>query len=47
MKEKEIKIIPHDSIDIQKMSEAEQRTFFATLLARVLELYREQKKEAE
>ena len=47
MKEKEITIITHDSIDIKQMSEAEQRTFYATLLARVLELYREQKKETE
>ena len=47
MKEREVKIITHGSIDIEQMSEAEQRAFYATLLARVLELYRKQKEGAE
>lgn len=40
---REVKIITHGSIDIEQLSEAEQRAFYATLLARVLELYRKQR----
>ena len=45
--EREVKIITHGSIDIEQMSEAEQRAFYATLLARMLELYREKREGAE
>lgn len=34
--EREVKIITHGSIGIEFMSEEEQRAFYATLLARVL-----------
>ena len=44
---REVKIITHGSIDIRQMSEAEQRAFYATLLARVLELYREKREGVE
>ena len=44
--EREVKIITHGSIDLELMSEAEQRAFYATLLARVLELYRKQREGA-
>ena len=44
---REVKIITHGSIDTRQMSEAEQRAFYATLLARVLELYREKREGVE
>ena len=44
--EREVKIITHGSIDLELMSETEQRAFYATLLARVLELYRKQREGA-
>ena len=44
---REENIITHGSIDIEQMSEAEQRAFYATLLARVLELYREKREGAK
>ena len=47
MKEREVKIITHGSIDIKQLCEAEQRAFYATLLARVLELYRKKREGAE
>ncbi len=47
MENKKVAIVTHDSIDIEQMSEAEQHTFYATLLARVLELYREKSEGAE
>ena len=45
--EREVKSITHGSIDIEQLSEAEQRAFYATLLARVLGLYRKQREGAE
>ena len=49
--EREVKIITHGSIDTEQLSEAEQRAFYATLLARVLarvlELYRKQREGVE
>ena len=45
--EREVKIITHGIIDIEQLSEAEQRAFYATLLARVLELYREKREGAK
>ena len=44
---KEENIITHGSIGIEFMSEEEQRAFYATLLARVLELYRKQREGAK
>ena len=31
--------------DVNSLSEQEQKTFYATMLARILELYRQQKEE--
>lgn len=47
MENKKATIITHGSIDLELMSEAEQRAFYATLLARVLELYRKQREGAQ
>ena len=47
MKEREVRITNHDSIDLGQLSEAEERAFYATLLARMLEQYRQQREEAE
>lgn len=44
---REKNIITHGSIGIEFMSEEEQRAFYATLLARVLELYRKQREGAK
>ena len=45
--EREVKIITHGSIDTEQLCEAEQRAFYSTLLARVLELYRKKREGAE
>ena len=42
-KQKEIKIIKRGSFDIGTLSEQEQKTFYMTLLARILEIYKTQK----
>ena len=44
---REENIITHGSIGIEHLSEAEQRAFYATLLARVLKLYRKQREGAK
>ena len=44
---REKNIITHGSIGIELMSEEEQCAFYATLLARVLELYREKREGAK
>ncbi len=41
--EKETKIITHGEVDAKNLGEEEQRAFYISLLARVLELYREEK----
>lgn len=46
-KQKEIKIIKRGSFNVDTLSEQEQRTFYATLLARILELYKTQKERTE
>lgn len=46
-KQKEIKIIKCGSFDIDTFSEQEQKTFYMTLLARILELYKTQKERTE
>ena len=44
---REENIITHGSIGIELMSEEEQRAFYSTLLARVLEFYRKQREGAK
>jgi len=41
--EKETKIITHGEVDAKNLGEEEQRAFYISLLARILELYREEK----
>ena len=41
--EKETKIITHGEIDAKNLGEEEQRAFYISLLARILDLYREEK----
>ena len=44
MKDKQqIKIIKRGYIDIDSLTIEQQKTFYATLLARILELYKKQK----
>lgn len=43
MIKKETKIITHGEVDAKNLGEEEKRAFYISLLARVLELYREQK----
>ena len=47
LKEKEVQIITYGGIDFENMSEAEQRAFYASLLARVLEQIKENRQSAE
>ena len=42
---KEIKTTIIGSTDVNLLSEQEQKTFYATMLARILELYRQQKEK--
>ena len=44
-KKQNFKIIKHGSIDIEHLSEEEQKTFYMTLFARILELYKKRKEE--
>ena len=46
-KQKEIKIIKRGSFDIDTLSEQEQKTFYMTLLARILEIYKTQKERTQ
>ena len=41
--EKETKIITHGEVDAKNLGEEEQRAFYISLLARILDLYREEK----
>ena len=41
--EENIKIVKRGYIDIDSLSVEQQKTFYATLLARILELYKKQK----
>ena len=43
MKEEKAKTITHGGIDPTQLGEAEARTFYATLLVRMLELYRQKR----
>ena len=43
MIEKETKIMTHGEVYAKNLGEEEQRAFYISLLARVLELYREEK----
>ena len=42
---KEIKTTIIGSADVNLLSEQEQKTFYATMLARILEIYRQQKEK--
>ena len=44
-KDQNIKIIKRGYIDIDSLSVEQQKTFYATLLARILELYKKHKEE--
>ena len=44
-KEENFKVIKHGSFDIEHLSEEEQKTFYMTLFARILELYKKRKEE--
>ncbi len=46
-KHQNISIIAHSGASIEHLSEDEKRVFYTTLLARVLELHRKQREEAE
>ena len=41
--EKETKIITHGEVDAKNLGEEEQRAFYISLLARILDLYRKEK----
>ena len=43
MKEEKAKTITHGGIDLEQLGVAEARTFYATLLVRMLELYRQKR----
>ena len=43
MSEKETKIITYGEVDAENLSEDDQRCFYISMLARILELHREQK----
>lgn len=43
MSEKETKIITHGEVDAKDLSEDDQRFFYISMLAHILELHREQK----
>ena len=42
-KDQNIKIVKRGYIDIDSLSVEQQKTFYTTLLARILELYKKQK----
>ena len=44
-KEQQLKIIKRGCVDIDRLSEEEQKTFYITLFARILELYKKHKEE--
>ena len=43
----ELKVITFGSPDVADLSESEQKTFYVTLLARILELYKNKKQRKE
>ena len=43
MIEKETKITTHGEVDAKNLGEEEQRAFYISLLARILDIYREEK----
>ena len=43
MKEEKENITTHGGVDLEQLGEAEARTFYATLLVRMLELYRQKR----
>ena len=43
MKEEKAKTITHGSMDLTQLGTAEARAFYATLLVRMLELYRQKR----
>ena len=43
MREEKAKTITHGGIDPRQLGEAEARAFYATLLVRMLELYRQKR----
>ena len=45
MSEKETKIITYGEVDAKDLSEDEQRFFYISMLAHILELHREQKRK--
>lgn len=47
MKQQEITITTHGEPSIETLTESEARAFYATLLARVLELYRQKRLKHE
>ena len=47
MRKKEIEVITHGTVDVSKMDEQQQKTFYVSLLTRILTLYKEQKENNE
>ena len=47
MKKQEHEVITHGTVDVSQMSEQQQKTFYVSLLARILTLYKEQKENNE
>ena len=47
MKKQEHKVITHGTVGVSKMDEQQQKTFYASLLTRILTLYKEQKENNE
>ena len=43
MKEEKAKTITHGGVDLTELGEAEARAFYAALLVRMLELYRQKR----
>ncbi len=46
-KEKNFEVVTFGSPDISALSESEQKTFYVTLLAKILQLYKEKKQQKE
>ena len=47
MKKQEHEVITHGTVDVSQMSEQQQKTFYVSLLTRILALYKEQKENNE
>lgn len=47
LKKEQHKVVTHGSVDVSKLNEQQQKTFYISLLTRILTLVKEQKEKEE